>query len=96
MFPLLGIAISLVALAVNLYCCRSLDGIQRRTEQLSANTDALVDAARAGALYSNALRRLQDEGKSGQVVPGTDELDRLFMDWHDKTHAALALIEGAK
>lgn len=54
----------------------------------------LFEAAVAGARYSNALKRLQETGNGGQMVPATDELENLFMDWHDKTHAAIAKVEG--
>ncbi len=48
----------------------------------------LLEAAEAGARYSDTLKRFQDEGQFGVTVT-SDELDRLFMDWHDKTHAAI-------
>jgi hypothetical protein len=53
----------------------------------------LFDAALAGARYSDALRKLQQQGFTGSVVE-RDELDKLFMDWHDKTHAAIAKATG--
>jgi hypothetical protein len=54
----------------------------------------LLEAVRAGGRYSDALRRYQGHGVRGQMIPGTDELERLFMDWHDKGHAALDKAEG--
>ena len=62
--------------------------------RLIAAAPDLLEAVRAGGRYSDALRRYQDNGVSGQVVPGTDELDALFMEWHDKGHAAIDKAEG--
>ena len=53
----------------------------------------LLAACKAGALYSNALKVFQDQGITG-LVDGTDELERLFNDWHDKTHAAIGKAQG--
>jgi hypothetical protein len=45
----------------------------------------------AGARYSDAEKSYQETGSVGVVVAsGEHELDELFLDWHDKTHAALA------
>jgi hypothetical protein len=56
---------------------------------VTAHTQALLEACRAGARYSNYLKRLQDAGHAGMIVEGP-ELETLFQDWHDKTHAVLA------
>jgi hypothetical protein len=63
-------------------------------QALIAAAPDLLEAVRAGGRYSDALRRYQDNGVNGGVIPGTDELDALFMDWHDKGHAAIAKAEG--
>ena len=62
--------------------------------RLIAAAPDLLEAVRAGGRYSDALRRYQDQGVRGQVIPGTDELDRLFMEWHDIGHAALDKATG--
>jgi hypothetical protein len=54
----------------------------------------LLEAVRAGGRYSDALKRYQDQGASGQMIPGTDDLEALFIDWHEKGHAAIAKAEG--
>lgn len=58
--------------------------------QLMAAAPELLEAVRAGGRYSDALQRYQEHGVRGAVIPGTDELERLFKDWHDKGHAAIA------
>ena len=62
--------------------------------QLIAAAPELLEACRAGGRYSDALRAYQDRGVRGTMVDGTDDLDRLFMDWHDKAHAAVAKADG--
>ncbi len=68
--------------------------IQEANARLLAAAPDLLEAVRAGGRYSDALRVYQGHGVRGAVIPGTDELDRLFMDWHDKGHAALEKAEG--
>jgi len=64
--------------------------------RLIAAAPELLAACKAGGSYCNALKELQDEN-GGQIVDAdTDELDRLFMDWHDKTHAAILKAEGRR
>lgn len=58
----------------------------------SAGPDLLV-ACVAGGLYSNALKKYQEAGTVG-AINATDELERLFNDWHDLTHAAIAKAKG--
>ena len=70
------------------------DGQAYANARLIASAPELLEAVRAGGRYSEALRRYQGHGVRGEVIPGTDELERLFMDWHDKGHAALAKAEG--
>lgn len=53
----------------------------------------LLETVRAGMRYSDALKRFQDVGITG-LIDGTDELERLFIDWHDKAHAVMDRIEG--
>ena len=62
--------------------------------QLIAAAPDLLEAVRAGGRYSDALLRYQEHGVRGQLVPPTDELERLFLEWHDKGHAAIAKAEG--
>jgi hypothetical protein len=62
--------------------------------RLIAAAPDLLEAVRAGGRYSDALRRYQGHGVRGETIPGTDDLERLFRDWHDKGHAALAKVEG--
>jgi hypothetical protein len=57
---------------------------------LIAAAPDLLEAVRAGGRYSDALQRYQAHGVRGQMIPGTDELEHLFKDWHDKGHAAIA------
>ncbi len=59
-----------------------------RLERINA---ALLAACHAGARYSNALAALQAAGTLGQVVESNESnnLDELFEDWHDRTHAIL-------
>jgi hypothetical protein len=54
----------------------------------------LIAACRAGAAYSNALEKMQDAAIGAGMVDGTEELDRLLMDWHDKAHAILAKVDA--
>ncbi len=61
---------------------------------LIAAVPELLDAVRAGLRYSNALQRYQEHGVRGQLIPGTDELEQLFKDWHDQGHAAIAKAMG--
>ncbi|KKN81043.1 hypothetical protein LCGC14_0322620 [marine sediment metagenome] len=61
-------------------------------ENLCPRCDAFKDllaACEAGGRYSNALKKHQEAGTVG-AVEGSDELEFLFGDWHNKTHAALA------
>lgn len=70
-------------------------GIRNKADAyLIAAAPDLLEAVRAGGRYSDALKRYQDHGVSGGMIPGTDELEELFMDWHDKGHAAIAKAEG--
>lgn len=61
--------------------------------RLIAAAPELLECAQAGGRYSDALKKYQDDGKFGVSVT-SKELDRLFEDWHDKTHAAIAKAEG--
>lgn len=77
-----------------LYCADPANpdwlGDMQRKAQLIAAAPRLLAAARAGAKYSNALKKMQHDIGCGKIVEDqTGELDRLFEDWHDKTHAAL-------
>jgi hypothetical protein len=63
-------------------------------DPVTAAAPDLLEAVRAGGRYSDALRRYQEHGVRGGMIPGTDELERLFLDWHDKGHAAVAKAEG--
>lgn len=63
--------------------------------RLIAAAPDLLAACQAGAAYSNALRALQDSGTLGAVVEsGENNLDELFMRWHDLTHAAISKAKG--
>lgn len=55
--------------------------------------EALYEAALAGSRYSNALKEIQETNPASMgTAVVSDTLDRLFMDWHDQTHRALALL----
>ncbi len=68
--------------------------IQTANARLIAAAPDLLEAVRAGGRYSDALMRYQEHGVRGQMIPGTDELERLFREWHDQGHAALEKAEG--
>lgn len=54
----------------------------------------LLAAAQAGGRYCDALRPHQDAGASGTIIHDAGELERLFVDWYEKTRAALAKADG--
>lgn len=62
---------------------------RKANARLVAAAPDLLDVVEAGARYSNALKKLQDAGTGPGMVPGTDELDSLLEDWHNKAHAVL-------
>lgn len=68
-------------------------------ENLCPRCDAFKDmfaACEAGGRYSDALMKYQRDGAAGTTVDGTPELERLFADWHEKTHAAIAKAKGVR
>lgn len=73
--------------------CIDGDAESEANARLIAAAPKLLEAAEAGGRYSDALKEMQDNGKFGVTVTG-EKLDRLFRDWHDKTHAAIAAAEG--
>lgn len=64
------------------------EGMNEANAMLIAAAPALLAAVKAGGEYSDALERYQAQGQSGKFVTAST-LDRLFLDWHTKAHAAL-------
>lgn len=77
-------------------CTRSGDSFEQdaaNAHLIEAAPDLLA-ACVAGGRYSNLLKAYQDRGEFGQMIAGNEELDRLFMEWHDLAHAAIAKANG--
>jgi hypothetical protein len=71
---------------------QSVDDICALVDRLREERADLLEAVRAGGRYAEALMSFQNQGLNGQM--GTDELERLFMDWYEKGGAAIAKAEG--
>jgi hypothetical protein len=81
----------LVARAKELNALRHL---YQTPDPVAAAAPELLQAVLAGGRYCDALKRYQDHGVSGAMIPSTDELEALFKDWYDKGRAANAKAEG--
>ena len=66
--------------------------LTREAADLIAAAPRLRDTVIAGGAYMDALAKYRPN-QAGNTVT-CDELDQLMEDWHNKSHAALALVEG--